>query len=114
VFISHSEPANDKVQVITFQGTDQVTGSAGLAEKLMLGVDGGFDADTIQGGDGGDTLAGGDQNDTIRGNAGNDSLLGGLGADFLNGGPGADSFSCGNPGEDTLVTDAFDTIGPDC
>jgi len=114
VFISHSEPANDKVQVNTFQGTDQVTGSAGLAEKLMLGVDGGFDADTIQGGDGGDTLAGGDQNDTIRGNAGNDSLLGGLGADFLNGGPGADSFSCGNPGEDTLVTDVFDTIGPDC
>jgi hypothetical protein len=31
----------------------------------------------------------------------------------MSGGPGADTFSCGGPG-DTLITDALDTIGPDC
>ncbi len=99
--------------VNTLAGNDSVTASSGLAALIKVVVDGGLDADTIQGGDGDDTLFGDDGSDTIRGMAGNDSLFGDAGKDLLNGGPGADTFSCGGPG-DTLVTDAFDTIGPDC
>ena len=113
VFVSNAEAANDRVIVNTLAGNDSVTASSGLAALIKVVVDGGLDADTIQGGDGDDTLFGDDGSDTIRGMAGNDSLFGDAGKDLLNGGPGADTFSCGGPG-DTLVTDAFDTIGPDC
>ena len=113
VFVSNTEPANDRIIVNTLAGNDSVTGSSGLAALIKVVVDGGLDADTIQGGDGDDTLFGDDGTDTIRGMAGNDSLFGDAGKDLLNGGPGADTFSCGGPG-DTLITDRFDTIGPDC
>jgi Ca2+-binding RTX toxin-like protein len=113
VFVSHSEPANDKVQVNTLLGNDEVTGTVGLVPLIKLEVDADIGEDTIQGGDGDDRLVGGDGNDIIRGKDGNDLLFGGLGTDTLNGGAGADQFSCGGPG-DTLVTDGSDTIGPDC
>jgi Ca2+-binding RTX toxin-like protein len=113
VFVSGSEPGVDKVEVNTLDGNDQVTGTVGLAARLLLKVDAGIGADTMQGGDGNDDLVGGDGNDSIRGNDGNDSLSGGPGTDFLNGGAGADQFFCGGAG-DTLVTDPSDAISNDC
>ena len=47
VFVSHTEPANDMLQVNTLAGSDSVSFFRGVSPLLSLNVDGGADADTI-------------------------------------------------------------------
>jgi Ca2+-binding RTX toxin-like protein len=47
VFVSHTEPANDKLEVDTLAGNDSVSIFSGVTSLLALSVDGGADTDTI-------------------------------------------------------------------
>jgi Ca2+-binding RTX toxin-like protein len=70
--------ANTVLHVITGDGDDVLTGTAG--------------SDWFEAGAGNDILTGNDGNDILSGGAGKDTLNGGLGADTLIGGPGNDTF----------------------
>ena len=47
VFVSHTEPANDALQVNTLAGIDSVSLFRGVSPLLSLNIDGGADPDTI-------------------------------------------------------------------
>ena len=47
VFVSHTEPANDTLQVNTLAGSDSVSLFRGVSPLLSLNIDGGADPDTI-------------------------------------------------------------------
>lgn len=88
--------AAERVSLRPGPGNDVVTGTAGLAGRTRLDVDGGAGDDTVTGGDGDDLLFGGAGGDTVAGGAGSDLLDGGSGGDRLLARDGAaDLVACG-------------------
>ena len=67
--IERPEAANDLLNVNGLEGND-ISGAAGLAALIKIGIDGGGGDDTIDGGDGTESLLGGDGDDAIDGNGG--------------------------------------------
>jgi len=77
-------------------------------------VAGGTGDDRLYGGRGDDVLYGGPGNDVLDGRGGRDFLYGDAGEDTLYAGYGTgDELSCGD-GVDSVRSDGFDTVAPDC
>jgi Ca2+-binding RTX toxin-like protein len=87
VTLSHTEAANDRLELSGLGGVDTLSGGA-LAVLIRLTADGGEGGDTINGGNGADTLIGGEGADTIDGNQGNDTAFLGGGNDLFVWDPG--------------------------
>ena len=104
VKIEHAEAANDLLNVNGLAGNDTISGAAGLAALIKVGIDGGEGNDTINGGDGAESLFGGDGNDAIDGNGGADTGLLGAGDDTFVWDPGDGSDVVeGQEGADTML-----------
>ena len=89
-------------------GNDNISGSAGLAGRIGLELNGGAGDDVLVGGDGADDMHGGDDNDTLDGSdnpAGTfDAMFGDVGDDTLIWNPGKDDdINEGGPGQDTSI-----------
>jgi hypothetical protein len=110
-------------------GADSYTGAPDLAaatelrEAWIIGkpdgdgndnrIIGGDTVDVVRAGAGADQISGGAGPDDLRGEAGDDRIDGGAGIDRIDGGAGADVLACGGDG-DLVVSDAADTVAPDC
>ena len=104
VKIEQPEAANDLLNVNGLDGNDKISGAAGLAALIKVGIDGGAGDDTINGGDGAESLLGGDGNDAIDGNGGADTALMGAGDDTFVWDPGDGSDVVeGQDGADTML-----------
>ena len=87
VKIERLEAANDLLNVNGLEGNDTISGAAGLAALIKIGIDGGVTT-RIDGGDGTESLLGGDGDDAIDGNGGADTALMGAGDDTFVWDPG--------------------------
>jgi Ca2+-binding RTX toxin-like protein len=96
-------------------GKAQATGGSGAETfNAIEGAIGSRFDDRLSGSAGPDALDGGAGADAIEGREGSDSLRGGAGPDAIDSrDSSADAISCGD-GPDNLLTDALDTIAPDC
>jgi Ca2+-binding RTX toxin-like protein len=97
----------ERMDVNGLGGDDTMAGGAGLAPLVLLDLDGGTGADTINGGDGPDLITGGDDNDALAGGGGDDRVVGDRGGDTMAGGTGDDTLVWNNgDGSDTMDGEA--------
>jgi len=80
----------ERMTVSGLGGDDVIAGSAGLAGRTLLTLNGNTGLDTITGGDGADRVSGGEAADVLDGGAGDDKVTGDRGGDQMRGGAGDD------------------------
>jgi Ca2+-binding RTX toxin-like protein len=119
---------SDYISRASGTGTTHIVGGPGYDSLYSASGD-----DVIDGGEEPDSIYADAGNNRIDGGAGNDSLHGGGGDDMIDGGPGRDTIGAGwgddtirirdgesdgladcNAGNDTLLSDPFDTAWLDC
>ena len=104
VQILQPEVANDRLELNTLAGADNVNAAGLAAGAIQLIVDGGAGDDTLAGAQDVETLQGGEGNDSLDGNGGNDLGLLGAGDDTFVWDPGDGSDTVeGDEGNDTMV-----------
>jgi Ca2+-binding RTX toxin-like protein len=102
----------ERMTVNGLAGDDKATGAAGLADRVLLTLNGNAGADTLTGGDGADRISGGEAADVLDGGAGDDLVTGDRGADQMAGGAGDDVLEWNNGDGSDVATggDGADTV----
>ena len=103
------DASTERFQVNGLGGDDSLTAAPGTAlpALILLSVDGGTGADTVNGSDGPDLILGGEGNDLLNGGGGDDRIVGDRGNDTMNGGAGDDTLVWNN-GDATDVLNGDD------